>query len=377
VRFLNVPDRAHAALQTAMKKHHGNKYWTCVNACLRVLEDAGFSFGRGGKRLSSIYFPYALFKALLKHGLYFEGQPVGFEFVRTADDDLNEYMWTVIQAELTTFCRHADRAIDGKAEAGSKVWKGIRVVRHAPANAWKRAFPPKPKAPKPTPKVAPPLPADGNYLNDVRVEMATPSLLGLIMRMLWGQHVLFRLSQSRVRHEDFIDDEPLKPFPGKLSLASRLKKWFLFSPPVVHYILRHLAPRWEDLGTFDERTVHAMLRTHTDEAPNKYNVVITRRNIVIARTAAGSGWFARVLGKLADWILSKHVLLGDWENVPWAGEGWKNLDASVALDGNSGTYKPSDSRTRKAVRLVNAIMPSWQVVFHTSVRGEATPEKAK
>jgi hypothetical protein len=361
VRFLGLPKESHADIRAAMKKHHGNKYWTCVNACLRVLQDAGFRFGAGGPRLSSIYFPYKLFKTLLKFGLYYKGQPVGFEYFRTADDDLNTYMWEIIKAELLTFCRHADRAIDGKAEAGSKLWKGIRAVRRAPAALWSKVRKPKPPvAAKPSPVVAPPLPADGQYHKDIRIEMSTPSMLGMLFRMFWGQHVLFRISTDRVNVADYIEDT-LEPFPGKLSFFSRLKKWFLFNKFVVKYVLGHLAPKWEDLGTFDERTLLAMMRTHSDATPNKYNVVITRRHVIMARISGGS--------KLADWILSKHVLLANWESVPWAGEGWKELSADVDLDGNSGTFKPDDERTGKAVRFVNALCPAWRVLFHTSQRG--------
>lgn len=360
VRLLGLPKESHAAIREAMKKHHGHKYWTCVNACLRVLEDAGFRFGAGGPRLSSVYFPYKLFKTLLKHGLYYGDTRVAFEYFRTSDDDLNTYMTEVIKSELMTFCRHADRAIEGKAEAGSTVWKAIRAVRHAPGKLWAKVRKPKPAIAKPSPVVAPPLPDDGQYYKDIRVEMSTPSMLGLIFRMFWGQHVLFRITTDRVKVTDYIEDT-LAPFPGKLSLFSRLKKWFLFNEFVVKYVLRHLAPRWEDLGTFDERTLLSMMRTHSDDSPNKYNVVITSNHIIMARISGGS--------KLADWILSKHVLLANWENVPWAGEGWKEVSADVDLDGNSGTFKPDDERTRKATRFVNAVCPAWRVVFHTSRRG--------
>lgn len=368
VRFLGLPKESHEAIRQAMKKHHGIKYWTCVNACLRVMEDAGFRFGPGGPRMSSVYFPYKLFSTLLKFGLYFNGRPVGFEFSRTSDEDLNTYMTEVIKAEAMTFCRHADRAIEGKAEAGSKLWKGIRAVRHAPGNLIARFKKPKPAAPAPAPQVvAPPLPDGVTVHNDIRVAMSTPSLFGMFIRWFWGQHVLFRISTSRVNVRDYIDEPLLAPFPGKLSFVSRLKKWVLFNKFVIRYFLRHLAPHWEDLGTFDERTALAMLRTHTDAAPNKYNVVITEDAIIIARISSQGRW--QWLAKLAAWVLSKHVLLANWKDVPWAGEGWKEVTADVDLDGNSGTFKPNDERTRKAVRYLNAVCPSWRVVFHTSARG--------
>jgi hypothetical protein len=367
VRLLGLPQESHEAIRQAMQKHHGTKYWTCVNACLRVLEDAGFTFGPGGPKLSSIYFPYALFKSLLKWGLYYNGQVVNFEFVRTADEDLNAYMGEVIQAELLTFCRHADRTIEGKAEAGSKFWKGVRAIRNAPGKLFSRkkgATTPTTTAPH---VVAPPLPTDVAVRNDIRVEMSTPSMFGVFIRWFWGQHVLFRISTDRVNVHDYIDEPLLEPFPGKLSFVSRLKKWVLFNRFVIRYFLRHLAPRWEDLGTFDERTALAMLRTHSDESPNKYNVVITEEAIVIARISSQGRW--KWAAKLAAWVLSKHVLLANWKNVPWAGEGWKEVSADVDLDGNSGTFKPADVRTKKAVRYLNAVCPSWRVVFHTSARG--------
>lgn len=360
VRLLGLPDHASAAIRDAMKAHDGIKYWTCVNACLRVLEDAGFRLG-SGRRLSSIYLPYQLFSNLLRHGLYFGGERVEFEFIRTADAYLEEFMTDVIKAETLTFCRHADRAIDGKAESRSRVWKGIRWARNLPGRALSKVRKPKKVEDKPTPVVAPLLPDGVEYANDIRVRVSKPSSLGIILRLFWKPHTLFELTQDRVNVSDYLPGS-LVPFPEKgvseqklpQRLLSRAKKRLLFSPLVVKYILRHLAPEWHDLGTFDERTVQRMLRTHTDATPNKYNIVVARNRVIIARVSVGS--------KIADWILSKHVLLANWDkDLPWAGETAKLEDGSLELEGNSGTYQPSDAEDDGVVGFVQAVFPHWSV----------------
>lgn len=362
VRFLGLPDRAVVAIRAAMEKHHGNKYWTCVNACLRVLEDAGFTLG-SGRRLSTIYFPYQLFNQLREHGLYFDGQPVGFEYVRTSDWHLEKFFTDVIIAELLTFQRHADRAIEGKAAAGSRVWKAIHAVRHAPGKLLGRVFPEKKVEEVKTGPVADPLPEDGTYVKDLTVYAGKSSGFGILMRLMWGQHTLFCISQNRVNVSNYLP-EALVPFPQKNpNIATRLKKRILFSPLVVRFILHHLAPDWEPIGTFDERMVHTMLRTHSDEVNNKYNMVILRNgDILLSRVASGN--------KLAAWILSKHVLMANWaKDLPWAGEGWKNVDSSAEVDGNSGTYQPSEAQDIQACAYVNAVCPSWKVVRQSRQRG--------
>jgi len=129
LRLLNLPDHAAEKLRAAMRLHHGKKYMTCVNANLRVLEDAGFTSGQ--RKLSSIYMPYALLSYLLSNGLEFEGKAVQLEVVRTTQANMESYARQIIAAELMTFCRHGERMLEAKSQK-SKLWSAARAAVTAP-----------------------------------------------------------------------------------------------------------------------------------------------------------------------------------------------------------------------------------------------------
>jgi hypothetical protein len=357
VRFRNLPPHAAEQLRRAMKKHHGIKYWTCVNANARVLEDAGFTSGR--KSLSRYYWPYAFMRSLIEHGLYFEGQPVEFEVIRTTGERLERYAAQIIKAEALTFCRHADRSLEAKA-AKSKVFKAALWVRHAPGRAWGSIFKKKQQKRVLGP-VAPALPAN-EYHRDIRIRVSVTSGLGTLLRQIWDSHALFEGTQERVNVLDY-QSEPLKPFPQENpNFVTRLKKRLLFSPFVVNRILGTLAPKYAEVGVLGkqdqvvgENDVYDMLRTHSDANPNIYNLVITSKRIIIARTT--------IKAKIIDWILSKHVLMSGYDKfVVFAGEIWKDEHGVIHVSRNSGTYQPKDWMLQAIVRFLQAVFPHLTVV---------------
>jgi len=356
LRMLNLPEHAAVKLRAAMRVHDGKKYWTCVNANLRVLEDAGFTSGQ--RKLSSLYMPYALLSYLLANGLEFEGKPVKLEVVRTTQANMESYARQIIAAELMTFCRHGERMLDAKSPK-SKAWKNVRAVVLAPfkllglAGTAVGLGSSKPEVF--SREVAPALPADAEYHGDIRVKLSVASSTGTILRQFWGAHALFTGEQTRVNPLDYLAKR-LKPFPQKNpNLVTRLKKRVLFSKWVIKVIHTILAPNYAELGSKSERDVYDMLRTDSAKKSNKYNLVITTKKIIIARTTVGV--------KLIDWILSKHVLASGYDpDVLFAGEVWKDVDGKIPLNGNSGTYQPTDEQVLAAGRYMQAVFPHLNVV---------------
>jgi hypothetical protein len=357
LRLLNLPQHAAEKLGAAMRLHHGKKYMTCVNANMRVLEDAGFTSGE--RKLSSIYMPYALLSYLLSNGLKFEGAAVELEVVRTTQANMESYARQIITAELLTFYRHGERMLDSKAQKSGH-WNAARAVVAAPfrlVGAVGRRLGFKAAPVVISREVAPALPASVDYRRDMTVRLSLTSSAGTILRQFWGAHALFTGEQTRVNPLDYLT-ERLQPFPQKNpNFVTRLKKRVLFSRFVIKLIHKVLAPAYADLGIKSERDVYDMLRTDSAAKSNKYNLVITNRKIIVARTTVGV--------KIVDWVLSKHVLASGYDpDVLFAGELWKDVNGVIHINGNSGTYRPSDDDVLAVGRYMQAVFPHLHVVVN-------------
>lgn len=384
ILFQGLPEHAAEKLRIAMARHNGIKYWTCVNANCRVLEDAGFALAGTSRKLSSIYFPYALAKQLRLHGLTFEGQPVELTLVRTTTMDLEEYARTVIAAEFMTFCRHGQRNLEAKAKV-SRLWKGVAAAVHAPAAVYRHFVPAAPPAPL-VREIAPALPGDVAYEDGFRVKASMPSKVGLLLRQFVGPHTLTEVRQERVAATDFLSRH-LQPFPQpNPGFVTRLKKRFLFSRPMIALLRFLMASKYAELGDATERDLYDMLRTDSAKKRNIYNFVVTNKRIVVVRTS--------VRMRLIDWVLSKHLVASGYLDNPRsaAGEGDEfvlcagevrkatvkvaELKGKVALlenaeddvvgaiiiNGNSGTYQPSDEEVVKAGEFLQKVLPHVPVV---------------
>ncbi|CAN5321488.1 hypothetical protein BH11CYA1_BH11CYA1_15210 [soil metagenome] len=362
LRLLNLPAHAAEKLRASMRLHVGKKYMTCVNANLRVLEDAGFT--SGPRKLSSIFMPYALLSYLLSNGLKFEGKTVELEVVRTTQANMESYARQIIAAEFMTFCRHGERMLEAKSQT-SKVWRAARAVVRSPFNlvsAVGNALGLKSAAAVILREVAPALPASAEYHRDFTVKLSVASSTGTILRQFWGAHALFTGEQTRVNPLDYLR-ERLKPFPQKNpNFVTRLKKRVLFSKFVIKLIHKVLAPNYADLGLKSERDIYDMLRTDSAKKTNKYNLVITVKKIIVARTTVGV--------KIIDWVLSKHVLASGYDpDVLFAGEVWKDSDGVIHINANSGTYQPSDQELEAVGLYMKAVFPHLRVVVDRMEHG--------
>jgi len=348
IRLKNLPAHAAEQLRDAMQTHNGKKFWTCVNACMHVMTDAGFS-SNGRKPLAGRYWPHALMPALLRGELMFEGKPVEYEVIRTTPERFQRYALQIVAAEASTLCRHADRNLQGKAKK-SKLFRALYATLHAPGRLIGR----KGVSGSGHAIVAPELP-DAPYLEDIRVKVSSASMLGTLFRQLWGTHAFFEAEQDRVDPSAYLTTT-LKAFPQpNPSLATRLKKWILFSRPVVRVLHWMLAAKYIDIGPRSECQVYDMLRTNSESSSNKYNLIITRRKITIARI--------NVLAKLVDWVLSKHVLMSGYaSDVIFAGEIWKDALGVIHVSRNSGTYRPTEEQLDLAVAFLRAVFPHLTVV---------------
>lgn len=345
VRLTNLPEGTTEKVRQAMLTHDNVKFWTCVNAISNVLHTAGFH--SSDKALTERYFPYHLMNSLMQHGLEFAGQKVGFEVIRTSSEPLQRYAAQVVIAELSTICRHGDRALQAKAKK-SKVIAACYTLLKKPFSLLKSKDGNRKPGKIP---VAPALQDELPYKTDLTIRVAKASLIASLLRQLWGSHALFELVQQRVNPADHLPDI-LPAFPqANPNLFTRVKKRLLFSPLVIKFIRGLLVSDYVTLEGVSEMDVYDMLRTHSDKASNIYNLVITDDSIIVARIS--------VWRKLVDWILSKHVLVSGYHpKVRYASEAWKDEDGFIHVNMNSGTYQPTKLQQARAVAYVQEVLPN-------------------
>ena len=361
LRFINLPAAAKERLRAGMQKFQGKKFRTCVNGNMKVMDFAGFTSGE--KKLSTITWPYQLMSTLLRSGLCFEGTPVQFDVIRTSRLSMEDYARAIIFAEMTTPWRHYQKT-QIATQAGRMIASLIPLPGQSAAE---------PALPY---EVAPAQPSDREYLNDIHVRVTSDSAPGKVLRQVFGPHALFEISVDRVNVDDFFTGA-LKPFPQtNPTLLTRVKKWLLFSRPVVGFLRWMMgASNFHEIGEHSERDIYDMLRTHSATSPNKYNIVMIRMPVfALAKNPTTRFIISRinVRTEFVDWVLAKHVLMSGYLWAPsghaeapdktepyvvWAGECWKTIDGEIVLLGNSGTYQPKEEHDNSATNMVRAVLP--------------------
>ncbi|MFI5345522.1 MAG: diacylglycerol/polyprenol kinase family protein [Elusimicrobiota bacterium] len=194
------------------------------------------------------------------------------------------------------------------------------------------------------------VPDDAGY----QVQVSQPGKFGRILRHFWPAHTLFRVTKANVGIAAYLP-ATLTAFPqANPSLLTRIKKGFLFSPPVVRAIRSQLAHSYREFEARTAAEILALIQP-SSEPGSKYNIVID-----------GSGF--NVMGldhgaKVPDWILSKHVLMSGYsKDVRFAGEIWRDADGRILVSDNSGTYRPSAAQLDQAVAYLKAVFPGVEFV---------------
>jgi len=361
IRFIDPPEEAIERLREAMIFYNGVRFGTCVLACMHVMERAGFT--SGAKPLTRHVFPYPLLASLTKNGLAFDGKPVKFEIIRTTPRELPSFSYGIRKATVLTPIRHVNR---NKTYAAVKsfVTAPFRWFAGKKPEATKRVVAP----------VAPALPDGVDYKNDLIVGVSKTTAFGALLRLVWGSHALFEVRQTRVNPKGYFT-HALTPFPqANPSFVTRVKKKVLFTPFVIRTIRSILAPEYAVSGARSERDLYDMLRTHSEESPNKYNLVITSTRIVFARVNTDApkgtirswlfGWLLRLLRKISAWILSKHVLMSGYDpETFYACEAWKDVKGKLHLNRESGTFRPNEEEEEDAYAFVTAVFPNLPIVM--------------
>jgi len=334
--LLNCTNQQIEQLKNAAKAYTDTKSWTCVNANCKVLSQAGFKSGE--QDLTKFYFPMALARQIIRHGLQFKGEKVDIEIVKTTPKYLENFGLSVIKAQCLTLCRHASRTFNKYRNEFIRSQKKPLAKPPLASNQAEISTKPHPHITKNC----------SNKKNDITFLASEPSLLGVWLTILLGPHTLFQVKSLDIDVNKFLPKKLTAFSAPNPTIATRLKQYLLFSPIVVKFLRSHLMHSNLMIEKYPQHEVFNMLRTYSKESPIKYNIVITGKSISVVRL--------NVKYPFIDWILSKHVLTSGYSSdVRFAGEMWKDCNGKVYINNNSGTYTPSSNSAQQAAIYLRSI----------------------
>ncbi len=333
VQMCDLPARAITELHATMRAQQGRRTITCANATGKVMSASGFT--SNGKSLARKVRPMTLAQTIWDGGLEFDGEALELRFIKTNPGTLDDHFAGVLRKEWTS----PFRAI-------------VKLVHSNKSTA---------KAPKLEPRPLSPLIVESHDdANQLELRMGRPSKLAVLLGRQWGEHPIFeaRLNPEILDINSPAFSElasPLEAYPGTLDLVSRLKRYVLFSRPVVKVIRAQMAREMNSLGRLAGPVLVGMFQRGTKGNPFLYNVIITGTS---ARMARLENRTEKDVAK-ANWLLAKHVLLSGYDpDVRFAGEIWvEDTDSGQRLwiNNNSGTYKPTPQQAEAAARFLRQL----------------------
>lgn len=333
VELRGLPPEALDNLRREMRARVGRRNISCANATGRLLAASGFSC-RGQKLIFTVR-PMTLAKLIWDDGLTFNGQPVELRLIRTTSASVSDHFLRVWRKEATSLFRVIEKIVRTASTKSS-----APVIQPRPLAAAIRGGR-----------------ADAGQLE---LRVGRPTKLAAVLRQQFGDHPIFEATLdpkiADIHSAEFTALRGvLKAYPGKLDGASKLKRYLLFSRPVVKAVRYQMAAKMDSLGSLPGPALVDMFQAGPPDKPFLYNVVITG-------TAARMGRLENRTDKdvdKANWVLAKHVLLSGYDrDVRYAGEIWveDTTDGRVLrINNNSGTYKPSQDRAEAAARFLQQL----------------------
>jgi hypothetical protein len=336
--LVNLPDEAVDALVAAAQSLVGTRKASCAHSVALALHRAGFT--AGGRPLRWIYRPSHLASVLWQNGLKYRGQTVEVRIVQTRMS-VADHFKSVWMRERESFSRLMQHCFGSGTHGRAPVFDPTAESVEMSDGLW----------------------TDGSPL--VRIGVGVPSHVGVNLSYVFGEQPVFVAALSPGLDRSRLG-APLKPFPGKLDRATRLKKYVLFSWPVIWFIRKNLVARVEWLPETTTHSVAAMLRRSSGperQAAFVYNFVLTGTELWLKRLQNDNGQDQKII----NWMLAKHVLLAGYgRDVLLAGELWVcDGDGGlpvVYFSGDSGTYKPDARRTAAAAAMLSQMFQVRVVV---------------
>lgn len=325
--LFNAPRYAVVALREALGTLVGTRKASCAHSVALALHRAGFT--SGGKSLRLIYRPSHLAAVLWRNGLEYQGAHIALRIIQT-HQSISDHFVSVWKREANTGPRLVQKYYTDSTHGRAPVFEAAAETLPMTDELW----------------------TDGGQWADLGVSI--PSNLGVNLGYLFGEQPEF-VVRLPVPIDDDRLPETLKPFPGELDRITKLKKYILFSRPVVWFMRKHLAARTEWIQGVPVRALVAMLRRspgpERDEA-FVYNFTLSNTELRLKRLLNDNGRDQKIIA----WLLAKHVLQARYKKQCLAGEVWGYNETDdtivICLSGNSGTFKPDDERVAVAAELL-------------------------
>lgn len=354
IRLRKLPPEAIERLRAAMQQQQGKRAFSCAQANATALTLAGFT--SGGEPLSHLLRPQALFTQIIEKGLEFRGEPLVWDILNTTPVTIEDHFQRVLEKERRSPLSFLEKVCNAGQKTAAEV-ESLQLAR-----ALKKVE---------TPLI--PVLAG----SPVRIRNSRPSELGMGLRQLWGQHILWealpdpdKIDINRYLPEVLLDKFSLAELQGrKLSRVDRLKS-MVFSKPMVASIRSSMAGFFDEMGAYQPGQIKAMIpAAPMGDPPVVFNLVICgpkqQSRISITRI--------EVEKKAPDWVLSKHVLISAYDpDVRFAGEVWaerfiapdQSEQLRFHLNNNSGTYHPSVEQLDGAVAYLQELFPGVELQAH-------------
>jgi len=307
---------------------------TCVRSNMKVFHEAGFTLWNW-ESLESIVWPWECFEKIIEHGLSIDDERVEIENLKTSKRYLEQQVFQTKKSVMMTPIRHLKRWLTSKGVLRKDSTPKIQEV--------------KVKAPS-----APVMIHQDHHMSDITLTSANTPKISRHFRRLWWAHGVLWIDQDRVNIEDYLTEE-LKAYPQKKpSFATRLKKHVLYNKTVVGFLNSFIQKWHSDFPNKSEADLHTLFETHSEQRPCKYNVVSWKN---------GSKLMKIDIEKASvDWVLTKHVLISNYDpNIMFAGEVWKDVNGTVWVNRNSGTYAPSERQLDNFIKYLQAVFPNVDI----------------
>ena len=341
---------ANKRLAESLEDAKGKRSASCAHLVALTLANAGFRFGNG-RSLTRVYRPSKFASLLWRRGLLYvdksgETHAVKLRIVHAGPVGFGSHFTNVWKKEVTSPARTVRKQY-------------AKNLPHTPAPLFEPLDLPKLNTERWTGPV-------------VDVGMARSGRFGANTAFLIGQKPVYVVKLPGLNDVAELNT-PLKPFPVINDTVTRLKRYVLFSKPVIAMVnrLRVSNMDWYT-GGFRADMVVDMLKPSSgptyDEA-TLYNCVVTHEEIrVTGLHKDDQRSIDSKLVRITNWIAAKHVLLSNYDpDVVFACELWayrnEKCQPVLCINCESGTYRPSLERAEAFAVYLRTVF-GVQVIVH-------------